>query len=426
MANSRLPAGVQDVLPRECSILTELKLKLERKFSLAGFSPVLSAGLEYYETFSGKENAVPEERMFKMTDTDGKLLVLRPDTTLSIARIAATKLNSDRARLSYFADKYDLENGGGLSSREIYQAGVECLGEEGAFSDAQCIAFAIECLKEAGLRDFIIDIGHVGYFKGLLEESGLSPFQAEDVRACINRKDTMNAERLLKKAGVSGDALNNILALPALFGGREVFSVAEALTHNSCARKAVDDLKNIDRLLTEMGYEGYISYDLGMIKPLSYYSGILFSGLVKDLGAPVLSGGRYDNLADAFGKHMPAVGFAMGLKRILVALERQGALPEEKKPLVIVLDLHLPSLLQVTVFPSPPRLSHCLLARQTSQKIRSANTKPIKTGRNHDGRFFPVMPYTVRKENTASISSFNVSSIYIKVRYTRSRFSCVT
>ncbi len=336
MANSRLPAGVQDVLPRECSILTELKLKLERKFSLAGFSPVLSAGLEYYETFSGKENAVPEERMFKMTDTDGKLLVLRPDTTLSIARIAATKLNSDRARLSYFADKYDLENGGGLSSREIYQAGVECLGEEGAFSDAQCIAFAIECLKEAGLRDFIIDIGHVGYFKGLLEESGLSPFQAEDVRACINRKDTMNAERLLKKAGVSGDALNNILALPTLFGGREVFSVAEALTHNSCARKAVDDLKNIDRLLTEMGYEGYISYDLGMIKPLSYYSGILFSGLVKDLGAPVLSGGRYDNLADAFGKHMPAVGFAMGLKRILVALERQGSLPEEKKPLVIV------------------------------------------------------------------------------------------
>lgn len=79
-----------------------------------------------------------------------------------------------------------------------------------------------------------------------------------------------------------------------------------------------------------MGYEGYISYDLGMIKPLSYYSGILFSGLVKDLGAPVLSGGRYDNLADAFGKHMPAVGFAMGLKRILVALERQGSLPEEK------------------------------------------------------------------------------------------------
>lgn len=336
MANSRLPAGVQDVLPRECSILTELKLKLERKFSLAGFSPVLSAGLEYYETFSGKENAVPEERMFKMTDTDGKLLVLRPDTTLSIARIAATKLNSDRARLSYFADKYDLENGGGLSSREIYQAGVECLGEEGAFSDAQCIAFAIECLKDAGLRDFIIDIGHVGYFKGLLEESGLSPFEAEDVRACINRKDTMNAERLLKKAGVSGDALNNILALPALFGGREVFSVAEALTHNHCARKAVEELKNIDRLLTEMGYEGYISYDLGMIKPLSYYSGILFSGLVKDLGAPVLSGGRYDNLADAFGKHMPAVGFAMGLKRILVALERQGSLPEEKKPLVIV------------------------------------------------------------------------------------------
>lgn len=336
MAYSKLPAGVQDVLPRECSILTGLKLRLQKKFSAAGFAPVLSAGLEYYDTFSGNENALPEERMFKMTDTDGRLLVLRPDTTLSIARIAATKLGQDRARLSYFADKYDLESAGGLSSREIYQAGVECLGEEGAFSDAQAVAFAIECLKETGLKDFIIDIGHVGYFKGLLEESGLSAREAEGVRTCINRKDTMNAERLLKKAGVKDDALNNILALPALFGGAEILSEAEKLTKNACALAAVRHLKEMDALLSAMGYEGYVSYDLGMIKPLSYYSGIVFSGLVKDLGAPVLSGGRYDNLADAFGKHMPAVGFAMGLKRILVALERQGALPEEQKPLVIV------------------------------------------------------------------------------------------
>ena len=336
MANCRLPAGVQDVLPRECALLTGLKLKLERKFSASGYLPVLPAGLEYYETLTGSENAVSEEQMFKMTDTDGKLLVLRPDTTLSIARIAATKLGLDRARLSYFADKFDLQRGGGLTSREIFQAGIECLGEEGAFSDAQCIAFAIECLKEAGLRDFIIDIGHVGYFKGLLEESGLSAAEAEGVRTCINRKDTMNAERLLKKAGVSGDALNNILALPALFGGANILEEAEKLTQNACAIGAIRTLQKIDRLLSGMGYEGYISYDLGMIKPLSYYSGIVFSGLVKDLGAPVLSGGRYDDLADAFGKHMPAVGFAMGLKRILVALERQEALPEEKKPYVIV------------------------------------------------------------------------------------------
>ena len=146
----------------------------------------------------------------------------------------------------------------------------------------------------------------------------------------------MNAERLLKKAGVSGDALNNILALPALFGGANILEEAEKLTQNACAIGAIRTLQKIDRLLSGMGYEGYISYDLGMIKPLSYYSGIVFSGLVKDLGAPVLSGGRYDDLADAFGKHMPAVGFAMGLKRILVALERQEALPEEKKPCVIV------------------------------------------------------------------------------------------
>jgi len=336
MAFRKLPAGVQDVLPRECKILTDLKSRLYRKFVTSGFQPVLSAGLDYYENYRNGSAKISEEHMFKIADTDGKLLVLRPDTTLAISGIAATKLRSSRARLCYLADKYELQNAGGLNSREIFQAGVECLGEEGAYSDAQTIAFAIECLKETGLKDFIIDVGHVGYFKGLLEESGLSDQDAEAVRAYVNQKDAINAEVVLKRAGAKKDILNNVLALPTLFGGVEVLEHAATLTDNACARAAIDHLQKLYTLLLKMGYAGYVCFDLGMVKPLSYYSGIVFSGLVKQLGAPVLSGGRYDNLADDFGKHIPAVGFAMGLKRILVCLERQGALPQETQPLVIV------------------------------------------------------------------------------------------
>lgn len=336
MTYRRLPAGVQDVLPRECRILDGIKQKLAQKFDRSGFQPVLSAALEYYDTYSQILNTVPQEHLFKLSDTDGKLLVLRPDMTLAISRIAATKLKESNARLCYFANKWDLQNPGGISGREIYQAGVECLGEEGAFSDAQAIAFAVECLKETGLTDFIIDIGHVGYFKGVLEECGLSQNDAEEVRAYVNAKDGLNAERVLKKAGAGKDALNTVLALPSLFGGAEVLDKAGSLTENARARAAIAHLKQVDSLLVGMGYEKYICFDLGTVKRLSYYSGIVFSALVKELGAPVLSGGRYDNLADDFGRHIPAVGFAMGLKRILIALERRGTLPAEEPTAVVV------------------------------------------------------------------------------------------
>ena len=333
MSLKKLPTGVQDILPRECRVLGDVRARLTRVFEANGYEPVLSAAVEYYDTYAGIRNALPQERMFKFTDSDGRLLVLRPDATLSISRIAATKLGADRARLYYFLDKWDAQSAdGGVKSREIIQAGVERLGEEGAFSDAQTIAFAIDCMRAAGLSDCIADVGHVGYMKGLLEECGLSGAQAEEVRASLNAKDGLNAERLLRNAGAREETLSAVRVLPTLFGGAEVFDRARSLTKNALALAALDHLERVGALLKEMGYERSVCFDLGTGKSLSYYSGIVFSGLVREVGAPVLSGGRYDGLADDFGKHIPAVGFAIGLKRVLVALERQGKFPAQPLP----------------------------------------------------------------------------------------------
>lgn len=332
MSLKKLPTGVQDILPRECRALNGVRERLTHAFEAHGYEPVLSAAVEYYDTYAGIRNALPQERMFKFTDSDGRLLVLRPDATLSISRIAATKLAAPKARLYYFLDKWDAQNAGGVKSREIIQAGVERLGEEGAFSDAQTIAFAIDCMREAGLSDCIADVGHVGYMKGVLEECGLSDAQAEEVRACLNAKDGLNAERLLRSAGAREETLAAVRALPTLFGGAEVFGRAEKLTQSARAQAAIAHLKQVHRILADMGYEQSICFDFGTGKSLSYYSGIVFSGLVKEVGAPVLSGGRYDSLADDFGKHIPAVGFAIGLKRVLMALERQGKFPAERTP----------------------------------------------------------------------------------------------
>lgn len=334
----KLPAGLQDLLPEEYYNLSLLSEKLKNKFRLAGCRFVQSSAIEYYDTFAEIRNRIPQTEMFKMTDGDGSLLVLRPDMTLAVSRIAATKLKDSCIKLAYEGEVWNnFETSAKLSQRGFLQSGVEFLGEEGAFSDARILAFAVECLKETGLTDFTLDVGHVGFFKGLLSGAGLDEADTERVRASINAKDSIGTTMILKQKGVEGKAAEAIQALPSLFGGEEVFARAEQLTDSPVALAALAHLKEVFALLKKFGCDKYISFDLGTVKSLSYYSGIVFTGLTKSLGAPVLSGGRYDRLADDFGRSIPAVGFAMGLKRILVALERGGKVRELPAPYAVVL-----------------------------------------------------------------------------------------
>ncbi len=318
MEHFKLPAGVRDVLPEESNALDRAQARLREKFAAEGFSSVRTAGLEYYDTFTQICSPIKQEKMFKMTDKDGNLIVLRPDMTLACARIAATKLTGARARLCYFSDIYDY-SASGNSDREVAQAGVEIFGEEGARSDAYAVAFAVNCLRDLGLSDFIVDIGHVGFYKGLLEESGLSAAEAEELRGYINAKDSVNTAIALKRSGASARAQAAILALPTLFGGAEVLAQAEKLTDNPRALESLRHLREVYGLLCEMGVEQHVSFDLGTVKSLAYYSGMVFTGLAEGVGAPVLSGGRYDGLCAQFGRDLSAVGFAIGLMRVLRA-----------------------------------------------------------------------------------------------------------
>lgn len=321
MAYFKLPLGVQDLLPDECYNLNVIKAKLTALFEGAGYRFVSTAILDYYDTYSEIRNKIPQEKMFKMTDLDGSLLVLRPDMTLSVCRMAA-KLKEKRTKLAYFSNIWNARESGGISAREVLQGGVEMLGVSGAYADAEMIALAIECGMALGLQDFILDIGHVGFFKGILRESGLSSEETEEVRRFVNAKDIIGAQRIV------GDskAKEAILALPTLFGGVEVIDRAERLTDCEASLEALRHLREVYELLVRFGYEKYISIDLGTVKSLSYYSGVVFTGLSGVIGASVLSGGRYDALANEFGSDFPAVGFAVGLKRVLIALERQGDL----------------------------------------------------------------------------------------------------
>ena len=331
---NHIPPGTQDYLPVECAHKRGLEENARRCFAAWGYDEVETPSMEYYDVFRGSVGDFEQERLFKITDSSGRLLVLRPDLTMPLARVTATKL-TDRsvARLFYVGDAFQFsgaEAAGGV--REFTQTGVELIGQSGPLADAEVIALAITTLKAVGLTDFQIDIGQVQFFKGLMQEAGLTPAQAEQARMHVDEKNMLAIEMLMQEAGVSGELRNRILELPMLYGGPEVLDVADGYTGNSLSRGAIRSMRETLEVLSAYGLDEYVSIDLGMVQSINYYSGIIFRGISKYLGHPLLAGGRYDGLMAEFERPMAATGFALYVKPVLIALERQGGLAGRVRP----------------------------------------------------------------------------------------------
>ena len=334
----QLPDGVQDYMPRECAIKRGLEEKLRQELKANGFKEVETPAFEYFDVFSKGIGAYMQEKMIKFFDLKGRILSLRPDITVPIARMVGTQDMAAGAplRLFYIQDAYSA-GGYTIAQRGEYtQAGAEYIGRAGSGADAEMIAMAIRMMLVSGVRDFKLDIGQVGYFKGLVEDMGLSDDNMEAIRSLVDSKNSIELEFTLDNLGISGDTKERIMALPGLFGGAEVIAEAERLVSNETSLKALANLSEVYDALCKMGYSKYITLDLGMLHKLGYYSGVVFRGLTSELGFPVLSGGRYDTLLGEFGEPAPAIGFAMGIKRILITLERQGRLDEQTEEYTVI------------------------------------------------------------------------------------------
>jgi ATP phosphoribosyltransferase regulatory subunit len=326
---THLPPGTQDYLPEECAHKRDIEGKARRCFSSWGYDEIETPCMEYMEVFRGSVGDFEQERMFKFSDSTGRLLALRPDITMPLARLAATRLSgSGKLRMFYIGNAFQFSGSDAAAGmREFTQTGVELMGEPGPMADAEVIALSIAVLKAAGLRDFQIDIGQVQFFKGLMQEAGLTDEQAEEARRLVEDKNMLAIEMLMQRAGISGSLRNRIMELPALYGGAEVLQTAGTFSTNKICRGALEYMKQTLDALSNYGMDEYISIDLGMVQSINYYSGIIFRGISKYLGHQLLAGGRYDRLVEEFGRNLPATGFAFSLKPVLIALERQGGLP---------------------------------------------------------------------------------------------------
>ena len=325
--NTQIPNNVTDLLVDECVRKRALEQAVRSRFLSCGYREVCPAGLEFYDTYSSGVGARAQEEMLKTFDNHGRILVLRPEFTTPIARLAASKLRGEALplRLCYLGTAYANPSPKGARQRaEFMQAGVELMGCDGAQADAEVVMLALESMRASGLADYMVEIGQVDFFKGLMEEAGLDEETTELVRTYVEEKNMLAIELLLRGNGAAEAAIARIRELPMLFGGREVFARAEKLSASPKCRAALENLRAIYDALCACGFEDFVTIDLGMVHAIGYYTGMIFRGISASFGQPLLSGGRYDGLLRDFGRPLGAVGFAMGLEHVLEALDRQA------------------------------------------------------------------------------------------------------
>jgi len=299
------------------------------------------AGMNSFDIFNKERGSVASKDMFKLFDRDGNTLVLRPDVTPSIARCAAKYFSNESipVKLCYTANTFINNSSYQGRLKETTQIGAELIGEDSVIADAEILALVIDSLLNTGLKEFQIEIGHIGFFKGLVEEIGIDSNSEANLRELIQNKNYFGVEELVKSFGIDNEAANTLLRLPQMFGTVELLDEAKMLTSNKTALDAISRLAKLIDLLKLYDFDKYVSIDLGMLSNLTYYTGIMFKVYTYGTGDAIVNGGRYDKLISQFGKNAPSIGFSITMDRLMAALNRQKIdIPIAKNTTMILYD----------------------------------------------------------------------------------------
>ena len=207
--------------------------------------------------------------------------------------------------------------------KENTQLGCELINDDSVEADAEILALVVDSLKAAGLKEFLVEIGHADFYKGLLEECGFDTENEQELRKRIENKNYFGVEEILDNNNITGQLKEAFLKLPELFGSIDVIKSAKELTDNKKAVQSIERLEKLYSILEDYGVSKYISFDLGMISNFNYYTGIIFKAYTYGSGDQIVAGGRYDKLLGQFGKEAAAVGFAVYMDQILLAVNGQ-------------------------------------------------------------------------------------------------------
>ncbi len=362
------PEGVRDIYGEECAKKLAIEAQISSVFHSYGYEDIETPIFEFFDIFRKERGSVDSREMYKFFDRENNTLVLRPDLTPSIARCVARyyRDEEDAVRLCYCGPTFLNSARYQGHAHQTTQTGVELIGDDSVDADAEMIAMVIDSLKACGLSEFQVEVGEVDFFRGLMEEAGISDEDAEKLRNLIERKNFFGVEELLGSTSMDPGLESLLLKIPELFGDIDQIGAVKKMTDNLRAIAAVERLEKLQEILDEYGLGEYVSYDLGMLSNYGYYTGLIFMAYTYGSGDYLVTGGRYDNLLIQFGKDAPAIGFAIVTDTLQQALQRQDKdIPVRKTDAVII-------------YAAPDRSKAVSLARELRGEGMSVITRPLK------------------------------------------------
>jgi len=345
---SKIPNGLRYYSGHEARLRRVIEETAMSVFEGWSYEEVITPTLDYYSLFERGMGPSEAHHAFRFTDTDGRLLALRPDVTSGIARVTATLFaNRPRPlRLCYAAPVFRQQGQSTIEwRRESTQIGCELVGQNSAASDIEVLAIACEVLRRLHLdRGYVITLNDVEVFNGVAESLGFDSGARDQLRQLEDGRNVADVEAFLTSRA-SVEDVRAISQLIRLSGKLETLDSARGLIKNARSSAALDRLENLWRIIESLALTDHFEIDLGDVSRLDYYTGLTFKIYIEGAGARVGSGGRYDNLTANFGKSEPAVGFVLDLDALagLLLAGNNGAMltaqPERKAQCVVDNDL---------------------------------------------------------------------------------------
>ncbi|KOO47842.1 ATP phosphoribosyltransferase regulatory subunit [Viridibacillus arvi] len=309
------PLGMRDTFPKIFE-KKEVVRQTGRDFlQMRGFDFIKTPTLEYYDTV-GKASAIVESSLFKLVDSQGNTLVLRPDMTTPIARVASSKLLKEKIplRLAYFANVFRAQETEGGRPAEFEQMGVEIIGDSSVYADAESLLTVIELLKVLEVKQFKITIGNAGILNAILSQNVRTEEQFKELHKLLVEKNIVGFEEAVKLYELPQKNKQTLLTF---------IEEATDLNHINQIDKYLiekDDFIYMERLqniLAISEVEKYIYFDFTLASHMNYYTGMLFEVFATGAGFPLGNGGRYDGLLDEFGSQVGAIGFGLRVDQLL-------------------------------------------------------------------------------------------------------------
>lgn len=312
------PLGMRDTFPQIYEKLEAVRETGRTLLRARGYEFIKTPTVEYYDTV-GKASAIHDATLFKLVDSQGNTLVLRPDMTTPIARVVTSKLLKEKIpqRLAYFSNVFRAQQQEGGRPAEFEQMGIELIGDHSVYADAEVIITAIELLQAYDIRSFKVTIGHAGVLNCILKDYTESEEQAAELNELLVKRNYVGFEEAVLAFGLPKTKSDALLAFI-----EEAVSLSSIEAVEKYVRKndALDYMQKLWKLLAEAGLEKYIAFDFTLSSHMNYYTGMLFEVFAEGSGFPIGNGGRYDGLLEHFGTKVGATGFGLRVDRLLEAM----------------------------------------------------------------------------------------------------------